>query len=86
MDTINAEETTSLIPNHDASTAVRDDRRSYQEQLVTHIILTCILFQSIAYYSLEVNIVPTLKESNGTLNWKSANASAAMYIFQGTKS
>ena len=83
MDASSAEETTRLIPNDDNSSTVQDNRCYCKKQLTVHVILACILFQSIAYYSLEVNITSSLKESSGKLKWNSAHATTAADIFQG---
>lgn len=83
MDASRAEETSGLIANDENSSATQDNPRFGKKHLVVHVILACILFQSIAYYSLEVNINTSLRESSGQLKWNSAHTTVAVNIFQG---
>jgi hypothetical protein len=82
MDTSNEEEIVPLIPNDSIPTTARDTRRPYQKQLALYFVLASILFESIAFSSLNLTLPHSL-HFNETLNWTYEHSSIAEYIFAG---
>ncbi|UJR14271.1 hypothetical protein I4U23_001262 [Adineta vaga] len=82
MDDTNFGETTVLISNTGFPTAVRDGRSSSQRKLAIYLILASTVFERLAFYSLAINLVVTLKSTEP--NWNSLNSTTALFIFLGT--
>lgn len=82
MNASNAEERPTLVLNHGIPTAARDNRQPYEKQLAVHLILASILFENVAFYSIDLNF-PYGLNSNETLNWTSQHSAVATYILNG---
>jgi hypothetical protein len=81
MDESSLEQTTVLIPRPGIPLAVRDNRRSYEKQLAVYIILASTVFERLAFYSLAINLVVTLRSSE--LHWSTSNSTTVPFIFFG---
>jgi hypothetical protein len=55
-----------LVSNESISTSKSDSRLSYKKQLVIHLILASILFESAAFYALDSNLPKSLKLNDNT--------------------
>lgn len=83
MDESSIAETTMLIPTSSVPLPTQDNRRSLQKQLAVYIILISTIFERLAFYSLAINLVVTLKSSG--LKWTSSNSTTASFVFLGRK-
>ncbi len=82
MNTSDADPATPLIPNYGIPRTAPDTRKRYEKKLAIYLLLSSILFERIAFYSIASDIDFTL-QSNQTLNWTSQHSSTATYIFSG---
>jgi hypothetical protein len=82
MNISDADPATPLISNYGIPTIAPDTRKPYQKKLAIYFLLSSILFERIAFYSIASDIDSTL-QSNPKLNWTSQHSSTATYIFSG---
>ncbi|CAM4955090.1 unnamed protein product [Rotaria socialis] len=82
MDEPNSEESTALITDHGVPLAVRDNRSLNAKRLASYLILASTVCERLAFYSLAINLVVTLKYTE--LNWNPSNSATASFIFFGT--
>ncbi|CAF0976439.1 unnamed protein product [Rotaria sp. Silwood1] len=75
-------ESAVLITDHGVPLAVRDNRHPNERQLAVYLILASTIFERLAFYSLAINLVVTLKSTE--LNWNSSTSTTASFIFFGT--
>ncbi|CAF0739285.1 unnamed protein product [Adineta ricciae] len=81
MDDTDLGETTLLISSIGLSPPVQDNRSRRQRQLAIYLILASTLFERLAFYSLALNLVVTLKSAES--NWDPENSTTASFIFFG---
>ncbi len=81
MDESSIMETTMLIPIPGIPSPVRDNRRPNERQSAVYVILVSTIFERLAFYSLAINLVVTLKSSE--LQWNSSTSTTASFIFFG---
>jgi hypothetical protein len=81
MDESSIMETTTLIPNVDIHFVSPDHRQTYERRLAIYLILASTVFERLAFYSLAINLVVTLKSSE--LKWDSSTSTTASFIFFG---
>jgi hypothetical protein len=79
MDESSTEETTMLIPT--SNVPARDNRRVNERQLAVYLVLSSTIFERLAFYSLAINLVVTLKSSE--LKWNSSASTTASFILFG---
>ncbi|CAF0713867.1 unnamed protein product [Adineta steineri] len=82
MNITNNDETTVLISSTGIPSAVSDKRSPNQRRLAVYIILASTIFERLAFYSLAINLVVTLKSTEP--NWDPSNSATASFIFFGT--
>lgn len=76
MDESNAEERTEIVP------IIGHNRRTYRKQIVVHLILASIMFESTAFYIIDINL-PLGINYNETTNWTPEHARIPTYMFNG---
>ena len=76
------DDSTPLIHNFDIPTPLRDDRKTYQKQLAVYLILTSILFERIAFYTVAANLALDLSSDKQPF-WKIDNPSILTFVFLG---
>lgn len=81
MEDSSAGERTVLIHSTVSNLPIRDARTPNERQLAVYLILISTVFERLAFYSLAINLVVTLKSSE--LNWNSSNSTTASFIFFG---
>jgi hypothetical protein len=81
MEGSDMEETTVLLPRPGVFLAVTDNRLPHEKSLAVYLILASTLFERLAFYSLVINLVVTLKSSE--LNWSSSTSTTIPFIFLG---
>lgn len=81
MDDTNFGETTLLMPSIGLPSSVPDNRSRRQRRLAIYLILASTLFERLAFYSLALNLVVTLKSAES--NWDPENSTTASFIFFG---
>ncbi len=81
MEESTIEETAVLLPRTGVPLAVRDNRQPHERKLAIYLILASTIFERLAFYSLAINLVVTLKSSE--LNWSSSTSTTVPFIFFG---
>jgi len=81
MDESSIVETARLIPTSNVPLTAHDNRRSYKRRLSVYLVLVSTILERLAFYSLAINLVVTLKSS--ALKWNSSNSTTASFIFFG---
>ncbi len=83
MDESIISETSVLISTPGVPLAVRDNRRPHERRLAVYLILASTVLERLAFYSLAINLVITLKSTEP--NWDPSNSTTALFIFLGKK-
>lgn len=76
MDESNTEERNEIIA------VAGDNRRTYGKQFAMHLILASIMFESTAFYTIDINL-PLGLNYNETINWTLEHAKIPTYMFNG---
>lgn len=76
------DDSTPLLHNYGIPTPIRDDRNDAQKRLAVYLILTSILFERIAFYTLAANLALGL-DSDTQSFWTIENPSILTFIFLG---
>lgn len=71
----------SLIADYDASTAVPVVTRFNRRRLAMYLILASILFETAAYYILNVNLTRTLQYNY--LHWNCDDRTNVSFLYDG---
>lgn len=82
VDDINPNETALLIPRTGVPSGPRDHRLPYQKRLAVYLILATTTLESIAFYSLTVNLFIILRNET-SFNWDTAHTISLSFIFSG---
>ncbi|CAF1332607.1 unnamed protein product [Rotaria sp. Silwood1] len=83
MNTLDADESTPLVPRHGIPPPVTDERGPLKKTLAIYLILACTLLERVAFYSIMVTLVLNL-DSDELFHWQPRNSSIASFIFSGT--
>lgn len=70
-----------LIPRPGIPTAIKDNRKPYQQQLAVYIILTSTLLERIAFYTLAANLSFNIDAKDATAI--GSNPTSISFIFSG---
>ena len=76
------DDSTPLLHNYGIPTPIRDDRKDYQKRLAVYLILTSILFERIAFYTLAANLALGLNSDTQSFS-KTENPAILTFIFLG---
>jgi hypothetical protein len=75
------EESQESVRRLSITLAARDTRPNYQKKLAEYLILTSVLFERMAFYSLASNLVLYLQSAR--LQWDSKDSALAVYMYYG---